>query len=183
MKKNSFNESFEAGELQIFKELLTAGADIKLTDKDGNTALKLIEEPFLKLITEKKVNNEDLNLLLEKGLNPKIEDKQGNNLIHLISKFGDESMLETAFKAGVDVYKKNKLKQTAFTIHTQNKEHGKAIKSKLDLFTLSEKDIEIMLCIMRLFLELRWWRILINSGMNIKRNEKGETQFFWLLRI
>ena len=86
------------------------------------------------------MNNEDL--LLEKGLNPKIEDKQGNNLIHLISKFGDESMLETAFKTGVDIYKKNKLKQTAFTIHTQNKEHGKAIKSKLDFLTLLEKDID-----------------------------------------
>ena len=66
---------------------------------------------MIEIIKEKKLTEEDLKLLLDNGLNPNLEDKHGNNLVHLISKYGNETMLEIAFQAGADIHKRNNKKQ------------------------------------------------------------------------
>jgi ankyrin repeat protein len=178
--KTALIRAAEKGDLDSFKALLKAKADLKLTDKEGNTAIKLIEQPLTEIIKEKKLTEEDLKLLLDNGLNPNLEDKHGNNLVHLISKYGNETMLEIAFQAGADIHKRNNKKQTAFNTHSENIEHGQAIKNKLNFLALIEKDADgnNVLHHAAAVNNLAAIKELVNSGMNInEKNNNDETAF------
>ncbi len=92
---------YDTSRLRVARALLDAGVPLNSQDSDGNTALHLL---FLKALDEiplwRRMDWQDqrplVGLLLARGANPCIRNREGASFLHLVAKQGRAHVLEVA---------------------------------------------------------------------------------------
>lgn len=125
------------GQNSTVKFLLKQGADVTMTSGDGITALhiavmteneelvRLFENSGINMHAKDKQGNSALHhvktqtiaqFLLEKGLNLKESNAEGDHPLHVASFWGREAVVQYLLKSGAEVNATNQSGDTAFTI-------------------------------------------------------------------
>lgn len=98
-KRTALHQAAIKGHQSVCKLLMDAGADLNLTDKDGNTALHLA------------INNKHFDLarsLISHGADITIKNKSDDNILSLLTRFG-ENQLKQEF---IQLFESTSMKQT-----------------------------------------------------------------------
>jgi len=136
--------AIEENKIEIVRELIKRGADINVTDYDGDTALIIaINKKCVDIVRElikkganihKKGSKEDEPLiiackeghleiikdLIDNGSNLDEKDSSGNTPLMLSCKFGQLEVVRELIERGADVNAKNNCKETALIIASEN---------------------------------------------------------------
>ena len=100
----TLHEAAWRGDISAVKSCLEAGAKIEATDNYGKTPLHYVPEGLFCVFGENytKQLRETLNLLLDNGANPNVEDKYKSTPLHCAAREGNEAMVKLLLEKGAD---------------------------------------------------------------------------------
>lgn len=110
--KRSLNQAVVDGDIDQVKSEISAGADVNT--KDGRTGLTLLQ------IAINKKHTEIIQLLLDKGADVNIKDKQGRGPIHLAVVTGQKDIVEKLIAKGADINAIDGRAENALTLARKN---------------------------------------------------------------